>query len=246
MRRLTTLMSLALVSIALLGAPSTVHATAAPTTAPAAAKRTISADAATATPRHGVDFEVIATPIKRFAPVKAKIEVAEVFSYACVHCAHFQPLVDTWLRKKRPDVQWEYVPAVFGGPFTSFAAAYYAAEDLGIRERSHSGVFKAIFDEKAVKNAEPQVIADLYARWGVDPPKFVAAMQADSVRERMDRARRFAMDSGVTGTPTLIVNGKYRVQSTTDRSFAGMLRTLELVIARERKGLPPPAAGKPL
>ena len=137
----------------------------------------------------------------RFAPRKAKIEVAEVFSYACIHCARFQPVVDTWLKKKPRDVQWEYVPAVFGGPFTAFAAAYYAADQLGVRERSHSAVFKAIFDEKSVKTSEPSAIADLYARWGVKPAAFLAAMNGAPVQDKLAMARRFAVDTGITGTP---------------------------------------------
>jgi thiol:disulfide interchange protein DsbA len=234
MRRLLTLAFLALGA---LGATGAAQAAVAPAIAP---------EAATATPRPGLDFDVIAAPLKRFAPAKQKIEVAEVFSYACIHCAHFQPAVDAWLKKKPADVQWEYVPAVFGGPFTSFAAAYYAADEMGIRARSHSAVFKAVFDEKAVKTGDAQGIAALYARWGVDPAKFVAAMDGPSVRAKLETARRFAVDSGVAGTPTLIVNGKYRIQSTTDRSFPGMLHTLDMVIARERKGLPPPKEGEKL
>jgi thiol:disulfide interchange protein DsbA len=217
--------------------------TSAPTPAPAhpAGDAPTAADAATATPRPGIDFQVIAEPVARFAPARAKIEVVEVFSYACIHCARFQPHVDAWLRKKPRDVQWEYVPAVFGGPFTTFAAAYYAADAAGVRERSHSAVFKAIFDEKAIKNAEPGEIADFYARWGVDKAAFIASMDSPVVRERMAKARTFAMATGVQGTPSLVVNGKYLMSTTTDRGAPGLLHTLELVLARERKGLPPPA-----
>lgn len=203
-------------------------------------------DAATAAPRRGLDFEVIAPAVSRFAPVKAKIEVVEVFSYACIHCAHFQPVVDKWLTHKPRDVQWEYVPAVFGGPFTNFAAAFYAADAAGIRQRSHSAVFKAVFEEKAVKTAEPAEIADLYARWGVDRPKFLAAMDSAAVREKMATAKGFSMVTGVQGTPTLIINGKYRMSVTTDRGFPGLIHTLDLALARERKGLAPPAEGQPL
>jgi thiol:disulfide interchange protein DsbA len=210
------------------------------------AARQLAPDAATATPRPGVDFTVLETPVARYAPRKAAIEVAEVFSYACIHCAHYQPMVDAWLKKKPKDVQWEYVPAVFGGPFTAFAAAYFAAESTGGRARSHSAVFKAIFDEKAVKTAEPAAIADLYARWGVDRAAFIAAMDTPAVREQMAKARAFHSNAKVMGTPTLVINGKYLVTATNDRSFPGMMRTLELVLARERKGLAPPAPGKPL
>lgn len=203
-------------------------------------------DAATATPRPGLDFDVIAAPVPRFAPAKAKIEVVEVFSYACIHCARFQPAVDAWLKKKPRDVQWEYVPAVFGGPFTTFAAAYYAADAAGVRVRSHSAVFKAIFEEKAVKGASPDEIGDLYARWGVNKAAFIASMDSPAVRDRMAKAKTFAVATGVQGTPSLIVNGKYIMSTTTDRGAPGLLHTLDLVLARERKGLPVPAEGQKL
>src|SRR5690606_26496095 len=50
-------------------------------------------------PKEGVDYEVIPDG-KPFAPVKGKVEVAEVFSYACVHCAHFEPILQAWKRKQ--------------------------------------------------------------------------------------------------------------------------------------------------
>ncbi|CAN5323094.1 thiol:disulfide interchange protein DsbA/DsbL [soil metagenome] len=223
-----------------------LFALAAVATAQPAGAQALAVDVATLAPRPGIDFEVLAQPVARFAPVKAKLEVVEVFSYACIHCAHFQPAVDKWLSAKPKDVQWEYVPAVFGGPFTSFAAAYYAAEAAGIQKRSHSAVFKAIFDEKVIKTAEPAEIADLYARWGADRTRFIASMDSPAVRDKMAKAKGFAIVTGVNGTPTLIVNGKYRMTTTTDRSSAGLLHTLDLVLARERKGLPPPAAGQAL
>ena len=246
-RPLLTLPLLAL--LAALAAPASAaqshagHAHEAPAK-PAARK--LAPDAATATPRPGVDFVVLEKPVARYAKRKAAIEVAEVFSYACIHCAHFQPMVDAWLKTKPKDVQFEYVPAVFGGPFTAFAAAFFAAESTGVRARSHSGIFKAIFEEKAIPVANLEGIAGLYARWGVDPQVFFDTMESPKVREQMAKARAFHAEAKVMGTPTLVINGKYLVSATNDRSFPGMMRTLELVLARERKGLPPPAPGQPL
>jgi thiol:disulfide interchange protein DsbA len=210
------------------------------------AARQLAPDAATATPRPGVDFVVLEKPVARYAKRKAAIEVAEVFSYACIHCAHFQPMVDAWLKTKPKDVQFEYVPAVFGGPFTSFAAAFFAAESFKVRERSHAAVFKALFEDKTIGVATSAAISGLYARWDVDQAAFVEKMESPAVREQMAKARAFHADAKVMGTPTLVINGKYLVSATNDRSFPGMMRTLELVLARERKGLPPPAPGQPL
>ena len=59
------------------------------------------------------------------------IEVAEVFSYSCIHCAEFQPMVNAWKKKLPADVKFVYVPAVFGGVWDNSARAFFAAEALG-------------------------------------------------------------------------------------------------------------------
>ena len=102
-------------------------------TAPApAAKPAARATAApAAAPRAGVDYEVLAVPQPTYGI--GKIEVAEVFSYQCIHCAEFQPSVNTWKKTLPADARWEYVPAVFGGTWDNFARAFFAAQILGVQ-----------------------------------------------------------------------------------------------------------------
>ena len=183
--------------------------------------------------REGVDFVTLPAPQPPYAP--GKIEVAEVFSYACIHCFHFQPAVNKWKTTMAKDVRWEYVPAAFGGPFDQFAKAYFAAQILGVQEKTHDAVFKGIFTDKLVKQGTPEEVADLYARFGVDRAKFLATMAGNDVKARMAKAKDFAMRSGVESTPTLIVNGKYRVLGRTETGYDGMLKTAEFLIQRERE-----------
>ncbi len=192
--------------------------------------------------REGVDFVTLPSPQPPFAA--GKIEVAEVFSYACIHCFHFQPLVNTWKKTMAKDVRWEYVPAAFGGPFDQFARAYFAAQMMGVQEKTHDAVFKGIFEQKLVSKGTPEEVADLYARFGVDRAKFLANMQGDAVKARFAKARDFAMRSGVDSTPTLIVNGKYRVLGRQDSGYEGMLKTVDFLIERERALTPKPAKKK--
>ena len=67
----------------------------------------------------------------------------------------------------------------------------------------------------------------------------MAAMQSFGVTAKLNRARQFALRTGVTATPTIIVNGKYRVNITTDRSWKGMLQTVNFLVAKERAERPP-------
>ena len=187
-------------------------------------------------PRLGVDYEVMPIPQPTYG--QGKIEVAEVFSYRCIHCAEFQPSVNIWKKTMPADVRWEYVPGVFGGSWDDFARAYFAAEILGVQKRTHDAVFKGVFVDQLIKTGTLEEIADMYGKFGVDKAKFLSTMQSFGVTAKLNRARQFALRTGVTATPTIIVNGKYRVNVTADRGFNGMLSTLNYLIAKERAEAP--------
>ena len=217
--------------------PAARTVAAAPTPAPAKPVARPVAAATAMAPRPGVDFEVLPTPQPTYG--QGKIEVAEVFSYRCIHCAEFQPLVNAWKKTMPADVRWEYVPGVFGGSWNDFARAYFAADILGVQKRTHDAVFKGVFVDQLIKTGTPDEIADMYAKWGVDRAKFLATMQSFGVTAKLNRARQFAMRTGVSATPTIIIDGKYRVNVTTDRGFPGMLATTSYLIAQERAAKAP-------
>ena len=191
-------------------------------------------------PKVGLDYELLETPQPHWGP--GKLEVAEVFSYRCIHCAEFQPKVNAWKKTMASDVRWEYVPAVFGGNWDDFARAYFAAQLLGVQPRTHDLVFKGVFVDKYIQTGAPEEIAAMYGRWGVDQAKFLDTMKSFGVTAKISRAKQFAMRTGVEGTPTIIINGKYRVNVTPEHGFDGMLATTTWLLAQERAAMSPAAA----
>lgn len=185
-----------------------------------------------AAPVAGTDYEVI-TDGKPFAPAPGKIEVVEVFGYTCVHCAHFEPLVSAWKARLPADVQFTPVAAPFGGYWIPYAKAYYAAQSLGLVGKTHAAMFRALHDEGSLPISRPtaEEIAGFYARHGADAQQFIDAMSSPAVERQLEQAREFLLRSGVEGTPTLIVNGKYRVLGSPEDA----LRTADYLIARERR-----------
>ena len=185
-------------------------------------------------PEAGTDYVAIdgGQPIQ---PATGKIEVAEVFNYVCPACARFQPLVSSWKAGLPSDVNFVYVPALFGGVWDNYARAFYAAEALGVQEKTHDAMYAAIHVEHALKGELGQDsiedIAGFYARHGVDAKTFADTMGSFSVVAKANRAKQFALRSKITGTPSLIVNGKYLVKG---KSYEDMLRIADHLIARER------------
>ncbi|MEG3790574.1 thiol:disulfide interchange protein DsbA/DsbL [Lysobacter sp. CCNWLW3] len=189
--------------------------------------------AAAPAPEAGRDYELIDGG-RPYAPVRGKIEVVEVFGYTCPHCAHAQPAIDAWKAKLPKDVNFVAVAAPFGGYWQPYAKAYYTAESMGLVAKTHQAVFKALHDERSlpISNASPQEIASFYARYGADADKFAAAMDSKPIEAKLDSARDFLTRSGVEGTPSIIVAGKYRIIG--GSSFEDVLRIADQLIAQER------------
>ncbi|KRG59036.1 thiol:disulfide interchange protein DsbA/DsbL [Stenotrophomonas nitritireducens] len=185
-----------------------------------------------AAPVEGHDYEAIAEP-GPFAPLAGKIEVVEVFGYPCIHCAHFEPLLEVWAARLPADVRFTAVPAAFGGHWDAYARAFYAAEQTGVLKRSHADVFKALHEQRSLpmQNVSPQELATFYAAYGVQPQRYIDALRSDQVEEKVKAARAFAMRVKVPGTPALIVNGKYLVKG---RNFEDQLRIASALVERER------------
>ncbi|MDQ1107434.1 thiol:disulfide interchange protein DsbA [Stenotrophomonas rhizophila] len=185
-------------------------------------------------PVEGTDYVVIANG-KPFQPATGKIEVAEVFGFVCPACAAFQPLIGPWKAGLPSDVNFVYVPAMFGGTWDDYAKAFYAAQALNLEDKTHEALYKAIHVDQALKGERGrdsvQDIAAFYAKHGADAKQFEAAMSSFAVSAKTSAAKQFAQRSQIQGTPSVIVNGKYLVKG---KSFPDMLRIADHLIARER------------
>jgi len=198
------------------------------------------AGAAQPVPAAGVDYIEIEGGAP-WRPLAGKIEVVEVFAYWCHHCADFQPKIDAWKKTLPASVRFSYVPLPYDAD-DAFARAYFAAETIGALGKTHNATFRAVHAESTLpKNATGDEIAAYYTRLGVDMKKYKAATQGLVLDGQLQKAREFALRSGVEGTPTLIINGRYRVRG---RTLDDNLRIASHLVAMEAAALQHPA-GKP-
>ena len=177
-----------------------------------------------------------------FHPGTGKIEVVEVFGYVCPACAAFQPLANDWKSRLPADVSFSYVPAPFGPDWIPYAKGFYVAEAEGLVEQSHDALIHAIHVQQTMPgegdSPEEADIAGFYAAYGADREAFLAKMRSFATNAKVNRGKQFMIRSGVQSTPTLVVNGKYRVQG---KSFEDMLRIADHLVAMERAAMQPAA-----
>jgi thiol:disulfide interchange protein DsbA len=163
-----------------------------------------------------------------------KIEVVEMFSYACPHCFHLDPYINEWLKSKPEDVVFIRLPVVFRPQWEPLAKAYFTAELLGVLDKTHSALFDAIHVKH--QNLENEAaLRDFFASHGVNPKDFDKTYNSFAVAVKVNHAKLMTRRYAITGVPTLIVNGKY----STGGEDRNVLKVVDYLIAKERK------AGKP-
>ena len=154
-----------------------------------------------------------------------KVEVLEVFSYACSHCAHFQPYAEQLKAALPAYASFDYMPAIFNPQWEPFARAYYTAQSLGALDKTHQALFDALHrDHTPLRTIDE--LAGFYASHGVDRAKFLSASGSFEVESKLSRSMEIVKNDGIDGTPSIVVNGKYRV---TGASAGGYPQAIELV-----------------
>jgi protein dithiol oxidoreductase (disulfide-forming) len=160
-----------------------------------------------------------------------KIEVIEFFSFACPHCNEFFPLLNTWLAKQPKDVVLVRVPVGFNRPaWINLQRAYYALQAAGDNGGLDAALFHAIHDERRQLYDEDS-LADWAGAHGVNAEKFTTAYTSFAVNNQTVQADTMAEKYGVSGVPTMAVNGEYVADGAT---FAEILDNTTKLIARVR------------
>jgi len=191
-----------------------------------------STDAARKTFVEGEDYELITPAIRTRNP--DKIEVVEFFWYGCSHCYAFEPLLQQWRKGLAEDVDFHGSPAVWNPAMELHAKAYYTAEVLGVLETMSPVLFKAMNVDRKRLQSEDE-IRELFVANGVSAGDFDKAFGAFGVDSMVRQATARARASKISGTPSMMVEGKYRVSVRKGLGQAGMLEVVDFLVAKERQ-----------
>jgi protein dithiol oxidoreductase (disulfide-forming) len=186
-----------------------------------------------------------------------KIEVAEVFSYGCIHCYRAQENVAKLATTLPADAYMTYVHAAFmpAQAWPMYQRAWYTAQSMGIGEANHHKMFAAVWEtgevpllDKAtnrVRSPLPTIqdAARFYARAAkVKEADFLKVANSPAVNSQMARADQLIKSWGVNGTPALVVNGRYQINGDVVSSWTDMQGIVVFLISQERRRM---AATKP-
>jgi thiol:disulfide interchange protein DsbA len=163
-----------------------------------------------------------------------KIEVLEVFSYACPHCAHFQLYADQLKAKLPKNAEFVLLPADFQPRWVAFARSFYVAKSLGLVDKTHQALFDAIYRDNGTLNSLDD-IAGFYAAHGANKDSFLSTAQSFVVDGQLANGHDREVKYGIDSTPTLIINGKYRITANAEQKigFDEMVSIAQFLVAQE-------------
>lgn len=203
----------------------------------------------------GKHFTVLSQAQRTNVPA-GKVEVMEVFSYGCPACDNFVPHMKRIKAALPSNAQVVYLHASWNKAeaWPLFQRAFITAQSLGIAEKAHQEMYKAIWQtgelgvvDRAsgrLKTKLPTMdqVAKFYERTtGTKAADFVNASKSFGVDMKIRQTDAQILAMKVTGTPTIVVNGKYMLNSENLRSIEDYIAVINFLVAKESK----PAAAAP-
>lgn len=179
----------------------------------------------------GKNYFAISNPQPTAQP--DKVVVTEVFSFGCPACNQFQPFADKLESELPKGAVMEHLPASWhpNEDWPVMQRAYFTAKAMGVdNQQSRDAMFKAIWGpggqlatyDPVTQRPKPEdqlpgipEVAKVYATFGAKPDEFVATSNSFSINMEMKRADKQIIAWGVTSTPTIIVDGKWRATTVT-------------------------------
>jgi protein dithiol oxidoreductase (disulfide-forming) len=196
----------------------------------------------------GVNYFLI-QPARTPALPAGKVKVTEVFSYACPACNVFQPTMHKLKQVMPPNVVVDYLPAAFNTAedWPMFQLAYVTAQILGVDQQTHDAMFDAVWkggdlsitdSTRGLKSRMPSIedAAKFYSQHaGVPVEKFIATSKSFSADLKVRTDEDLMLAYKVDRTPTIVVNGKYRMQVESAGGTEQLIDLVKYLVAKESK-----------
>jgi thiol:disulfide interchange protein DsbA len=179
-------------------------------------------------------YELIEPPQPTETP--GKVEVVDIFWYGCPHCFHFLPVMEAYEKSKPDYVEIRRMPAVFRKSWENHARAYYTAKLLGVDHKIHRPLFEQIHNKGQPTDTRDS-LREFFVAQGVDGAAFDKTFDSFAVETMLRKSVVMQGRYGVSGTPTVVINGKYRTSGSLAGSYEDVAKVIAALAEREHEAM---------
>jgi protein dithiol oxidoreductase (disulfide-forming) len=186
----------------------------------------------------GVNYDPV-VPSQPTAVPAGKVEVLEVFWYACPHCYALEPYLTAWRKTKADYIELVRVPVMWGPVHRAHAQLYYTLKQLGrndlddrVFETLHQQI-NPLFGNSPAETFQHQL--QFAKENGIDADAFTKAYNSFAVNADLQRAEELTERYHVEGVPFIAINGKYATDVGKAGSHEMLIQEINDLAAGEHK-----------
>ena len=173
-------------------------------------------------------YELVEPPQPTETP--GKVEVLEIFWYGCTYCFGMLSAIENYIQTKPEYVEVRRMPAIFRKDWRIHAGAFYTAEALGISEKTHRAFYEAIqVHERKLDTRE--ALVEFFKAFGVSKGDFDNSFDSAAVEAKVKKSKVMLKRYGIRGTPSVIINGKYRISGGDE----DLVKLIQRLVEKERQ-----------
>lgn len=171
-----------------------------------------------------MDIDINGSPIK--GKVDAPVTLVIFTDFECPYCGKLEPLLEQVFEKNKEKMKvvFKNMPLSFHKMADPSHRAAMAADMQGKFWEYHDKLFKATA-------LSPEFLDSTAQEIGLDMTKFQQDRSSMVVEQRIRKDMVDAQNAGVTGTPTIFINGR----KLADRSMQGFQKLIDEEVAKAQK-----------
>lgn len=148
-----------------------------------------------------LDIDTVGSPMRGAAD--APVSMVVFTDFQCPYCIKLVPLLDEIFEKNQGKVKiiFKNMPLQFHEMADPAARAALAANEQGKFWEFHDKLFTA-------PQLNPDAITSIARGLGLDMARFENDMKSPEIRQKLNKDMLDAQKAGVTGTPTVYINGR--------------------------------------
>ncbi|MCH8551720.1 MAG: thiol:disulfide interchange protein DsbA/DsbL [Natronospirillum sp.] len=162
--------------------------------------------------QEGVHYRALSSPVNVSIPRGKDGIIHEFFWYGCIHCYNLEPAVMEFKESLPDNLAFEEIPATFSEVHELHGRAFYAWQFLNMPESTHQALYDEIFVNGNNMRNERELVR-FFEDKGVSADDFQKMMNSFSVQTKIRVAQNLTASAQVRGTPSVMVNGRYMVES---------------------------------
>lgn len=165
------------------------------------------------------------------SPASSTPNVVEYFSFYCMACYRFEPIAKELAAAFPKAFRKSHTSGL--SPKPGMGSNMTQAYALALMLKKEDAIGTRIFDKQFKQRQSLDTVGkirDVFVQAGVSEEQFERGFNNFSVKARAKQMDKDARDKNITGTPTLIVNEKYKILMKGFRDSDDLIGDLKLAI----------------